>query len=209
MFTEASLEKLICDKISEKGFIYTHGDNIADRELENVLIDKDATDFLVKKYGLTLNEAKRKIQSLKQISCSPLYDGNKKTFNEIVRGSVFPRDDKSQKDLYIKMFDFDNIDNNIFRVCNQVVIKGSQNKRIPDTIIYINGLPMVVFEFKSTFKEDVTIYDAYVQLTTRYTRDIPELYKYNAFVVVSDGVNSKMGSLFADYEHFYAWRRVD
>lgn len=209
MFTEASLEKLICDKISKKGYTYTHGDNITDRELENVLIDKDATDFLVKKYGLTLNEAKRKIQSLKQISCSPLYDGNKKTFNEIVRGSVFPRDDKSQKDLYIKMFDFDNVDNNIFRVCNQVVIKGPQNKRIPDTIIYINGLPMVVFEFKSTVKEDVTIYDAYVQLTTRYTRDIPELYKYNAFVVVSDGVNSKMGSLFADYEHFYAWRRVD
>ncbi len=54
-----------------------------------------------------------------------------------------------------------------------------------------------------------TIYDAYEQLTVRYTRDIPDLFKYNAFVVISDGVNNKYGSLFADYDYFYAWRKVD
>lgn len=67
---------------------------------------------------------------------------------------------------------------------------------------------MVVFEFKSTIREDATIYDAYQQLTVRYKRDIPELMKYNALCVISDGVNTKMGSLFAPYEFFYAWRKV-
>ena len=72
----------------------------------------------------------------------------------------------------------------------------------------VNGLPLVVFEFKSAIREEATIHDAFVQLTVRYRRDIPELFKYNAFCVISDGVNNKAGSFFAPYDFFYAWRRV-
>jgi type I restriction enzyme R subunit len=66
----------------------------------------------------------------------------------------------------------------------------------------------VVFEFKSAIREEATIFDAYKQLTIRYRRDIPELFKYNAFCVISDGVNNKAGSFFAPYDFIYAWRRV-
>ncbi|MEZ5471319.1 MAG: HsdR family type I site-specific deoxyribonuclease [Marinicella sp.] len=97
---------------------------------------------------------------------------------------------------------------NIFKVVNQLEIFGYE-KRIPDGIIYINGLPLVVFEFKSAIRENATIYDAYKQLTIRYRRDIPELFKYNTICVISDGVNNKAGSLFAPYEFFYAWRKTD
>lgn len=97
---------------------------------------------------------------------------------------------------------------NIFKMVNQLEIVGYE-KRIPDGILYINGLPLVVFEFKSAIREEATIHDAYVQLTTRYRRDIPELFKYNAFCVISDGVNNKAGSFFADYEFYYAWRRTE
>lgn len=90
---------------------------------------------------------------------------------------------------------------------NQLTIAGRET-RIPDAILYINGLPLVVFEFKSAIREEATIHDAYVQLTTRYRRDIPELLKYNALCIISDGVNSRLGSLFAAYEHFSAWRKV-
>jgi type I restriction enzyme R subunit len=96
---------------------------------------------------------------------------------------------------------------NIYRFVNQLEITGTE-KRIPDGIVYINGLPLVVFEFKSAIREEATIYDAYKQLTVRYRRDIPELFKYNAFCVISDGVNNKAGSFFAPYDFFYAWRRV-
>ena len=94
-----------------------------------------------------------------------------------------------------------------YSTAEDVEIIGSE-KRIPDGIVYINGLPLVVFEFKSAIREEATIYDAFKQLTVRYRRDIPELFKYNAFCVISDGVNNKSGSFFAPYEFFYGWRRV-
>lgn len=220
-FQEADLENFILDLLKSKGYAYTHGDNLS-REYEDVLIEDDLKIFLSRKYALnsiTESEIKRIIDSLKIVSNNPLYDANKKIFKKIVDGESFIRDDKAQKDFWLQLIDFSDIEKikngnttnltNVYRVCNQVIIKGPEQKRIPDTIIYINGLPMVVWEYKSTVREEATIYDAFVQLTTRYTRDIPELFKYNAFVVISDGINSKMGSLFADYEHFYAWRKVD
>jgi type I restriction enzyme R subunit len=70
-------------------------------------------------------------------------------------------------------------------------------------------LPLVVIEFKSAIKENTTIKDAHTQLTVRYRRDIPELFKYNAFCVISDGVNNKSGSLYAPYDFFYAWRKIE
>lgn len=92
---------------------------------------------------------------------------------------------------------------------NQLEIQGREHNRIPDGIVYINGIPLVVLELKSAIKENTTIEDAYKQLTVRYRRDIPELFKYNAFVVISDEVNNKIGSLFSPYEYFYAWRKVE
>ncbi|WP_245673246.1 type I restriction endonuclease subunit R [Endozoicomonas ascidiicola] len=100
-------------------------------------------------------------------------------------------------------------DRNIYKLVNQLEIEGRDTSRIPDAILYINGLPLVVFEFKSAIREDeATIHDAFRQLTVRYRRDIPQLFVFNALCIVSDGVNNKMGSLFAPYEFFYAWRKV-
>ncbi|BFM48553.1 HsdR family type I site-specific deoxyribonuclease [Marinomonas sp. THO17] len=106
-------------------------------------------------------------------------------------------------------------DANIYKLVTQLEIEGSASSsgqgetRIPDAILYINGLPLVVFEFKSAIREeDATIFGAWDQLTNRYRRDIPTLFVYNAFCVISDGVNNKMGGLFAPYEFFYAWRKI-
>ncbi len=101
---------------------------------------------------------------------------------------------------------------NIFKIVNQLEIdspSADNSKRIPDGILYINGLPVVVFEFKSAIREEqASVYDAYVQLTTRYRRDIPQLFVFNALCVISDGVNNKMGNVFAPYDFYYAWRKV-
>ena len=125
-------------------------------------------------------------------------------------GFILNREDRTQKDLYIELIDYDNPENNIFKAVNQFEIEGVGGQlRIPDGIVFVNGIPVVVLEFKSAVKENTTIMDAYKQLTVRYRRDIPELLKYNAFVVISDGVNNKYGSLFSPYDYFYAWRKVE
>lgn len=126
----------------------------------------------------------------------------------IADGFILNREDRTQKDFYIELIDFNTPENNIFKIVNQVEIQGYE-LRIPDSIVYINGLPLVVLEFKSAAKENATIMNAFEQLTIRYKRDIPELFKYNAFVVISDGANNKYGSLFAPYDFFYGWRKID
>ena len=128
---------------------------------------------------------------------------------KIIEGFVFRREDKAKKDLFIRLIDFETQNNNIYKVVNQFEVQGHECLRIPDAVVFINGLPLVVIEFKSATREDATIYNAYEQITVRYTRDIPELFKYNAYVVISDGVNNKYGSLFADNEFFYTWRKSE
>ena len=126
----------------------------------------------------------------------------------MTEGFAIKREDASKPDLFVEVIDFEHTDRNIFIIVNQLEIVG-QEKRIPDGIVYVNGLPVVVMEFKSAVKEDTTIINAFTQLTVRYRRDIPNLFRYNAFVVISDGVNNKYGTLFTPYDFFYAWRKVE
>jgi type I restriction enzyme R subunit len=232
-FTEEKLEKAFTELLGQEGFPHHLGITIA-RKPEEVLIEEDLQHFLLTQYagqGITVNEVKSIILQLKSLSASDLYESNKTFLKMLSDGFILKREDRNQKDIYIQLINYVGLnkhrqpneeevitiaaepeeqyppDNNIYKFVNQLEIIGSE-KRIPDGIVYINGLPLVVFEFKSAIREEATIYDAYKQLTVRYHRDIPELFKYNAFCVISDGVNNKAGSFFAPYEFFYAWRRV-
>lgn len=208
---EAQLELSVMELFQAEGYEYISGDSVL-RETTDVLLKDDLQAYLLAKYatdGITQSEVESIIFSLVRASHDPLYDANREMLTKIREGFVFRRDDKTKKDLFIRLIDFDTPDANIFKVVNQVEIQGMEQLRIPDAIVYVNGLPLVVIEFKSATRENATIFNAYEQLTVRYTRDIPDLFKYNAFVVISDGVNNKYGSLFADYDYFYAWRKVD
>lgn len=208
---EAQLELAIMELFQDEGYEYVRGNTIM-RETTDVLLKDDLRLYLKNKYRaeeITDNEVEAIILKLVRSSHDPLYEANKSLFREIVEGFIFRREDKTEKDLFIRLIDFENIDNNIFKIVNQFEVKGVQETRIPDGVVFINGLPLVVLEFKSAVKENTTIHNAYEQVTVRYTRDIPDLFKYNAFVVISDGVNNKYGSLFADYDYFYSWNKVD
>ena len=188
--------------------------------------------------GITEAEIESVINRLDRLPAADLYDSNRSIHKLVADGFLLKREDRSKKDLYVQLIDYaglpeqrlpeegevESIDANdpenqianntaaygtanIYKVVNQLEIEGKE-LRIPDAILYINGLPLVVFEFKSAVREEVNIEEAYKQLTVRYARDIPELMKYNALCIISDGVNSRMGSLFAPYEFFYTWRKV-
>jgi len=232
-FTEEKLEKAFTELLGQEGFLHHPGITIP-RKPDEVLIEEDLQNFLLNQYasqGITVNEVKSIILQLKSLPSSDLYESNKTFMRMFSDGFILKREDRNQKDIYIQLINYTGLtknrqpneeqlltiaaepeaeyspDNNIYKFVNQLEILGTE-KRIPDGIVYINGLPLVVFEFKSAIREEATIYDAYRQLTVRYRRDIPELFKYNAFCVISDGVNNKAGSFFAPYEFFYAWRRV-
>ena len=212
LFTESVLEQAIIDKFIAESYDYVCGDTLH-RELTDVIIEEDLSSFLKSKYaaqGITESEINSIIRNLRYVSAHPLYSANKAMFTRMVEGETFVREDRTAKDFHLRLIDFDTADNkNIVKIVNQITIKGPKATRRPDAVVYINGLPVVVMEFKSAIKEDTTIHDAYVQITTRYMRDIPELFKYNCFAVISDGVNTKAGSIFSDYEHFYSWRRIE
>lgn len=232
-FTEEKLERAFTELLGQEGFPHHLGITIT-RKPEEVLIEEDLQNFLLTQYagqGITANETKSIILQLKSLSAFDLYESNKTFLKMLSDGFILKREDRNQKDIYIQLINYAGLnkhrqpeadqlisiaaepeevypaDNNIYKFVNQLEIVGSE-KRIPDGIVYINGLPLVVFEFKSAIREEATIYDAFKQLTVRYRRDIPELFKYNAFCVISDGVNNKSGSFFAPYEFFYGWRRV-
>jgi len=213
-FTEAHLEQAIIDLLGKENYPHVIGTSLNRDKLE-VLIKEDVEGFLKTKYAannITDSEIASIIRQLESYSSSDLYESNKAIMKLVADGFTLKRDPstssgqgRSQKDLYIHLLDFDTVENNSFKVVNQLEIE-QYHLRIPDAIIYINGLPLVVFEFKTAINESVSIHDAYLQLTTRYKRDIPELFKYNALCVIGDGVNTKAGSFFAPYDFWYAWR---
>ena len=207
MFNESTLETAIIENLKNQNYEYVRGDDIH-KELSDVLIRDDFRNFMMLNYDLTDFEVNSLLRRFDNYTNADLYSSNKEIMNLIMEGLIIKREDKTKQDLYINFIDYENPEKNIIKVINQLEIQGTE-KRIPDAIIYINGLPLVVFEFKSAVKENTTIKDAFEQITIRYTRDIPELFKYNAFCVISDGINNKCGSIFAKYEFFYAWRTTE
>lgn len=204
-FNEHSLEMSIMELFQDEGYIYLNGEQIR-RERSEVLLIDDLRKYLLNRYaadGLTPSEVDSIILRLRSIS-GTIYEANKAVCKMICDGFIFNREDHTKKDIYIELIDFDEPEKNVFKIVNQFEIEGINNQlRIPDGIVFINGIPVVVLEFKSAVKENTTIMDAYTQLTVRYRRDIPELFKYNAFIVISDGANNKYGSFFSPYDFFY------
>ncbi|CAA6806045.1 MAG: Type I restriction-modification system, restriction subunit R (EC [uncultured Sulfurovum sp.] len=208
-FTESKLEEAFIELLAKEKIAHFNG-KVLNREPDEVLIKDDLKAFLNQRYKkekITTSEIEQIIRKLEIYSASDLYESNKAIMKLVSDGFIFKREDSTEKDLFINLIDYDNVTKNSFKFVNQLSIEGYE-LRIPDGIVYINGLPLVVIEFKSAIREEATIHDAFVQLTTRYKQDIPELFKYNAFCVISDGVNNKAGSFFAPYEFYYAWRKV-
>jgi type I restriction enzyme R subunit len=209
-FNEEQLENAIIELFVQQGYTHVFGDSIH-RRLEDILLEDDLRAYLEKRYrddNLTESEIQKIINRLKLIPSEPLYDGNRESFWLVNEGFDLQREDTGKVALHVGYIDFDVLENNIFKVVNQYSVQGERLRR-PDMLLFINGIPVAIFEFKSAVKEDATIHDAWEQIHFRYCRDIPKLMKYCFLSVITDGANTKLASIFTPYEYYYAWNKAN
>jgi type I restriction enzyme R subunit len=207
-FTEAELESAIISLFAEQDYDYVLGETIH-RGFEEILLRDDLRSYLSAHYpDLTTVEIEKVIARIENIPSAPLYQGNRETFLLVNEGFDLQRDDPKKLAVHINYLNFDEPDKNIFKVVNQYSVQGERLRR-PDLILFINGIPVAIFEFKSAVKENTTVHDAWEQITIRYCRDIPKLMKYCFLSVISDGANTRMGSIFTPYEYYYAWNKIN
>lgn len=217
-FTEAELEQATMDWFEELGYIKVFAPDIAP-DGDNPEREDYSTVFLAERLKDTLQRINPHIpmEALEEaffkitIAQSPVLLVNNKNFHQYITDGVdveYRREDGSIKTEKAWLFDYEQIDNNDWLVVNQLTVIENGKDRRPDVVIYVNGLPLVVFELKSSSQENVSITKAYNQIQT-YKQDIPSLFVYNAFNVISDGFNARVGTLTANEERFMMWRTID
>ena len=209
-FTEAELEEAIIDLFRQENYAYVNGESIH-RQYEDILLTDDLRAYLSDRYqsaGLSDAEMKKIINKLSLINSTPLYPGSREAFRLVNEGFDLTRDDITKVALHIDYINYDEPEKNIFKVVNQYSVQGEHLRR-PDMLVFINGIPVAIFEFKTAVEEDTTVFDAWEQITIRYCRDIPKLMKYCFVSVISDGANTRMGSIFTPYEYYYSWNKAN
>lgn len=208
-FDEAELERAVIELFEREGYEHLSGEEIQ-RTPDEILLLDDLREFISTRYAdenLSATELQKIINKLSLINSVPLYAKNRATFFLVNEGFDLPRDDTSKVALHVEYIDFDVPDKNIFKVVNQFPVQGDRLRR-PDLLIFINGIPIAICEFKSAIREDTTIHDAWEQIFFRYRRDIPKLLRYNFLAIISDGANTKLGSIFTPYEKFFSWNKI-
>ena len=123
-----------------------------------------------------------------------------------VKVTITDPDSEEETDGTVKVIDWDNPENNNFLLASQFSITGEMYTKRPDAIGFINGLPLVVMEFK---RIDKNLYDAYNDNIRNYKDTIPHLFWYNALIILSNGSETKLGSLTTEWEHFAEWKKVE
>lgn len=209
-FYESEYEKGFCELLAQSGWEYTHGSQLQ-RLTSETLYEKDLRDYLASRYPqFSATEQDAVIGNLRNIGEDTLYHTLRATFMLYRDGFVFNRLDVDDR-IHVDYIDFERPENNIFRVVNQyeVAYNGVDKVRIPDVLLLVNGIPACIIELKNPTDPGATIARAHDQIHIRYRRDIPHLIRYCALSVISDMSNTRLGTTFTPYEHYYAWKKVD
>ena len=216
MINEDQVEQLAIEWFKELGYDYQRGLNIAP-DSENSQRDNYQEVLLSKSLHVALQKLnptlpKSAIDEAVHILAKPqhatLIQNNRAFHKMLLQGiAVDVKGENETKGDVVKLIDFENPENNDFLVVNQFTIKGTKGNRRPDIIVFINGLPISVIELKNPADENADIFKAYNQLQT-YKDEIEDLFVYNEALVISDGVNARVGSLTATDERYMYWRTI-
>jgi type I restriction enzyme, R subunit len=212
--TENAIEQLAIERLQQLGYTYCYAPDIApdsktpERDRFEQVILKGRLARAVQRINahLPIDAQNEAIQIVERIA-SPDLLANNQTFHRLLTEGVpvTKRIDGTERGDRVWLLDFNQPENNDFVVCNQfTVVENHQQKRV-DLILFVNGLPLVVMELKNPADENATIHAAFKQIET-YQSKIPSLFTYNGWVVLSDGLEAKAGSISAGLSRYMAWQ---
>ena len=211
-FCESEYEYAFVGFLEAEGWKYSLGKKIVRTTQRDVLIETDFKKFIAdSNVDLNDGEVAQIYDNVRLVGSESDFATLHKVYGWMVDGVQFIP--QSGLPRMIALIDFENIENNIFRVVNQFSVEytnnGQRETRRPDVLLYVNGMPVCVIELKNPADAHATVFDAWEQINIRYWRDIPHLLHYCPLSCISDGVKTRLGTVRTPYEHFYAWRRVN
>ena len=214
---ESDIEQMLIDLLKAKGYSYLYGPNIAPdgdnplRSSFDTVVIREMLERAVKRLNpaLPYSVQDEAIKTVLRISSPDVLANNEEFHRLLTEGipvSVFYNG--LERGERVWLLDFNDPWNNEFTVVNQFTIIENGHNRRPDVLLFVNGLPLVVFELKNAADENATLQSAYRQIET-YKQQIPSLFTYNALVVISDGLEARAGSLSAGFSRLSAWKSDD
>jgi type I restriction enzyme R subunit len=215
---ESIVEDAVLTWFGELGYALGHGPQIAPGEPEaeresfgDVVLVGRLREAIYRLNPTIPEDAQEEaLRKILRVATGSLVPSNR-AFHQMLRDGVdveYSRPDGSIKGDKARLIDFIHVDTNDWFVVNQFTVIESQHNRRPDVIVFVNGLPLALIELKNAADEESTIWSAYAQLQT-YKAEVPSLLQYNAALVVSDGLQARIGSLTANQEWFKVWRTID
>jgi len=215
--TENSIEEFAIELLDKLGYEYIYAPNIApdgetpERETYEQVLLVERLKNAVKRINKSIpaDTQAEAIKEIQRIASSELLANNEAFHRLLTEGiPVSKRIDGDDRGDRVWLIDFKNPYNNDFVVANQFTVIENNNNKRPDIILFVNGIPLVVIELKNAADENATIHLAFKQIET-YKAIIPTLFAYNGFVIISDGLEAKAGTISSEFSRFMAWKSSD
>ncbi|MFC0298242.1 type I restriction endonuclease subunit R [Geobacillus jurassicus] len=210
MFTEEQLEQAVIEYFQELGYPYLPVGKLERDKKEVLLLDRLEAALMKLNPGAPFDVIREAMRKIRYFDTNDVLTNNK-VFHKYLTETVEVAEFVDGETVYhrVRLIDWEAPENNDFLVVNQLEVSEKGQEKIPDIVLYVNGMPLVVAELKSTSREEVDIEDAYKQLKNYMNVHIPSLFYYNAFLVISDGVKARAGTITAPLDRFMAWKKIN
>ena len=215
--TESAIESFAIELLEQLGYEYIYAPNIAP-DSENPKRKSFEQVLLIERLQEAVQRINKKIpayaqadaiKEIQRIASPELLANNETLHRFLIEGvPVTIRVNGDDRGDRVWLIDFNNPSNNDFVVANQFTVVENNNNKRPDVILFVNGIPLVVIELKNAVDKNATIQSAFRQIET-YKTIIPSLFTYNAFTVISDGLEAKAGTISAGFSRFMSWKTAD
>lgn len=207
-FNENTLEQLVIEELHNLGYDYQYGPDL-ERDYHEVLITELFEEAMFRiNPSITHDIVEQAFQTIKNLGLVKLEELNATFHKYLIEGvPIAYRDGDENKTYQVKLIDFKEPLKNTFTVVNQFTVIERKHKR-PDVVVFINGIPTVLFELKNMVNEETSIEDAYKQIKN-YQLDIPSLFQYNAFNIITDGFDARLGTLTSDFTRYMVWKSIN